>query len=264
MRIAFRVFLGFFTAALKNYRQYAANLAFKVMTYPIEVALYLSLWTSIFASGTFPAGPGGVVPYYLTVLLLARLASPFPIVEELENSINSGDMVGYYVRPIPYWTVMAGRSLATFCVNLVLLFPLVLGVMVFFHELDPQPVRILQFLALLVPSNLIHLAIYSSVGMLTFWLERVWGLAFMVSFLTSFLSGFTIPLWIFPDWLATVALALPFHFLFHTPVQALLIGLGPVEFFLTLAQELLWIAVLAWCCRGIWEAGRRKFSGHGT
>ncbi|MBI4867385.1 MAG: hypothetical protein HY816_10590, partial [Candidatus Wallbacteria bacterium] len=60
MRIAFRVFLGFFTAALKNYRQYAANLAFKVMTYPIEVALYLSLWTSIFASGTFPAGPGGV------------------------------------------------------------------------------------------------------------------------------------------------------------------------------------------------------------
>ena len=153
---------------------------------------------------------------------------------------------------------------APFVIFSVLLFPLVLGVMVFSHELEPKPVQILQFLILLIPANLIHLAYYSSVGLLAFWFERVWGMAFMASFLSQFLSGFTIPLWIFPDWLAQIALALPFHFLFYTPAQALLAGMGTEEFLLTLGQELLWIVLMAFGCRALWEAGRRKFCGYGT
>jgi ABC-type uncharacterized transport system permease subunit len=101
-------------------------------------------------------------------------------------------------------------------------------------------------------------------GVLTPTAGEVWGMAFMASFLSQFLSGFTIPLWIFPDWLAQLALALPFHFLFYTPAQALLAGMSTEEFLLTLGQELLWIVLMAMGCRALWEAGRRKFCGHGT
>jgi ABC-2 type transport system permease protein len=73
--------------------------------------------------------------------------------------------------------------------------------------------------------------------------------------LITLFSGFWIPLWFFPGWLATIANWLPFKHLFYTPLTVYVGVATGTEAYRALAAQAAWavagVALTAWAWRGV-------------
>ncbi len=75
---------------------------------------------------------------------------------------------------------------------------------------------------------------------------------------STFLSGMVIPIAFFPDWLETLAWALPFAAMVQAPVEVFLEHARGLELAGLLALQAFWTAVLLVAGRAAFAAGTRK------
>ena len=81
--------------------------------------------------------------------------------------------------------------------------------------------------------------------------------------LFGILSGYLVPLELFPPWVQAVARVLPFRSMLGFPVE-LIVGLLPrQQALLELAVQWGWIAVLLLGARAAWRSGLRHFAAFG-
>ncbi len=91
-----------------------------------------------------------------------------------------------------------------------------------------------------------------------FWLldyRGVGGLAMVVS---TFFSGQIVPIAFFPDWLGTIAWALPFAAMVQAPVEVFLGHARGLELAGLLVLQAAWALVLLAAGRAVYAAGTRK------
>src|SRR5262249_29374765 len=119
------------------------------------------------------------------------------------------------------------------------------------------------FVLALAGAWLLNFAVSAIFGTLALYIEsslQVWELWFGCFML---LSGYLVPLSLFPRWLENTARALPFAYLQAFPVETLM-GMRDRHAALTgLGAQLLW-AVGAWALLLIlWKRGLRRFAAYG-
>jgi ABC-2 type transport system permease protein len=95
------------------------------------------------------------------------------------------------------------------------------------------------------------------VALLSFRTMNWLGLTWLESALVGILSGALVPLELYPDWLRTVALILPFHGIIHTPLSIYLGDLQGLALLKALGLQAAWVVGLWVLVRRLWVPSLR-------
>ena len=102
-----------------------------------------------------------------------------------------------------------------------------------------------------------------AVNILGFWLVETRGVRSLYMVTSSFLAGLFVPVGLFPDWLATMALATPFPSILQVPIDIVSGHVVGTEALKTIAIQSFWVAVTCLAGRGLARAGRHRLEVQG-
>ena len=206
----------------------------------------------------------GFVAYYLVTLIVRQMTGAW-VAWEMVREIKEGTLALRLLRPIHPLASYSADSLAALPMRALIALPVTIVVLVLAsgRELTHDPVNVVLFIASLLGAWLLNFAVSAAIGTLGLFIDsslQVWELwlgGFML------LSGYLIPLSLFPHWLERLARALPFAYLQAFPVETLtgirdrhaaLMGLG---------VQLAWAAAAWLTLLVLWQRGLKRFAAYG-
>jgi ABC-2 type transport system permease protein len=240
---------------------YRAELLIWMLTTTMPL-VSLALWSAVAAEapvGRF--GPERFLGYFLAALVVRQVTGSW-LVWELNMEIRQGTFSQRLLKPIhPLW-VFGAANLAEIPLRALLTLPIaVVGAAS--GEMTKDPALIGIFIASLVGAWLINFFTMALIGSLAFFLEsstsvfELWLLSFML------LSGYLVPLELFPGWVRTVAGALPFRYTLGYPAEVVVGLLDRREALEQLGVQWAYAAAAAVAAMFAFRAGIRRFGAYG-
>jgi ABC-2 type transport system permease protein len=225
----------------------------------------LALWSAV--AHDAPVGrfaQQDFVAYYLAALVV-RLMTGAWVVWELTFEIRQGTLAYRLLRPLHPLLAYAAENVAAMPLRLAVALP-VAGVALWLtagERLTRDPLLLALFPLTVLGGWLITFLAMAIVGTLAFRVDSATSLFEIWMGLFGVLSGYLVPLELFPPWVQGLARALPFRSMLGFPVE-LVIGLLPRQQALTeLAIQWGWIALLLVLVRVAWRTGLRHFEAFG-
>jgi ABC-2 type transport system permease protein len=252
---------------LKNLKIYAQNFFFSLISYPAQVIMFFFLWNAILSTTDLgDITSQDLLAYYLLAFLIERLTNNRRTTDNVEDEIITGNMVNYFVRPVPMQSYHLAAYLSQLSVTSLLMVPIAFILLGIFcpTQIILDPLTIIFFAIIVFLSGLCQFLMFFSIGLLAFWLERVWGITMGFNWINSFFSGRLIPLYLFPPSFMQVINLLPFRFFTYELVMLLL---SPITLERALSGTtflVLWLLILSFSCWLLLRKGSRKFTGYGV
>jgi len=224
----------------------------------------LALWAAVARSG--PVGAytqKGFAAYYLATLLVRLLTGSW-VVWEMTMEIRSGTLALRLLRPIHPLLAYSAENLAAVPMRSIVAIPLIV---IFLWNVRDQLAGDPLIWVLLAPALLgawlLTFLVMAIIGTLGLWLESATSLFEAWLGISSILSGYLIPLDLFPGSVRAVALVLPFRFLLSFPVELALGRVDRAQALLLLAAQWGYVAVALLATRTLWRAGLRRYAAYG-
>jgi ABC-2 type transport system permease protein len=209
-------------------------------------------------------GQKDFVAYYLATLIVRQLTGAW-VVWEANMEIRQGTLAFRLLRPLHPLVHYAAENVAAIPLRVGISLPIaaVLAFTVGPEKLTHDPVVWLVLPLSIFLAWLITFLAMSSIAALAFYVDSITSLAQVWFGLFTVLSGYMIPLEIFPRWAAAIAAWLPFRYMLAAPVE-MMTGLGTRAHALTdLGIQAAYAAGLALVARVAWRAGLRRYSAFG-
>jgi ABC-2 type transport system permease protein len=225
----------------------------------------LALWTAVARDA--PVGRFGqreFVAYYLAALVVRLLTGAW-VIWELNYEIRQGTLSMKLLRPVHPLVGYACWNVAALPVRLVVALPVAL-VLLFTSagaHVTRDPVRLALFAVATFGAWLITFLAMSAIGSLAFWFESATSLFDVWLGLFGILSGYLVPLELYPAWVGDLARWLPFRYMLAFPVELVTGGLSRAAAFRELAIQWGFVLLLLAVTRIAWRAGVRRFSAVG-
>jgi ABC-2 type transport system permease protein len=224
----------------------------------------LALWSAVAAIA--PVGRferADFVAYFLATVVVRQLSSSW-VVWELIQDIKSGALSTRLLKPIHPLLGYSAESLAALPIRAALTLPVAaIALSISRNHFVVTPSRLAAFALSMVGAWLITFFVMAIVGTLSFFIEssssifEIWLMSFML------LSGYLIPLELFPPWARTIAYLLPFRYTLGFPVE-LLTGMIPAGGAPRgLAIQWIYVLVSFFGALSFWRAGLRRFGAFG-
>ncbi len=179
---------------------------------------------------------------------------------ELALRIRSGDVATDLARPLDplrYWLAFdLGRALYHLVFRGIP--PFLIGMIVFDLELPESPATWLWVAVSVTLAVVVSLAYRFLYNLAAFWLLDYRGVVAIAITISLLFSGFVIPLPFFPDWLETIARALPFAAMVQIPVDVFLEQAQGVELASALLLQVVWAVVLLGLARTVLSGAIRR------
>jgi ABC-2 type transport system permease protein len=225
----------------------------------------LALWSAVAA--TAPVGrftQRGFAAYFLATLVVRQLTGCW-LVWELNQDIRGGTLSRRLLRPIHPLVGYSAENLAAIPLRAALTLP---AVVVWLAVLEPGALphsagAILASILAILGAWLLNFFTMALIGSFAFYLEsstgifELWQIAFML------LSGYLVPLELFPAALRGAAHALPFRYTIAFPVELLTGLLHGGAILRELAIQWAYVAGLGAAAILVFRAGVRRFSAFG-
>lgn len=227
--------------------------------------IMMALWTTVAREA--PVGRFGekqFVAYFLATFIVRQLASSWAA-WQLSYEIREGTLSARLLRPVhPVWH-MAVESWAALPLRLVVALPVAAAALVLLGaEQLPTDTRIWPiWIAAMVGAWLLTFLANVAIGALAFYLGssvkvmEVWLALYFV------LSGYTIPVEIFPAAARQVVELLPFRFQIGFPVELMTGAYGVGEALGKLVVQWSWVLVALLLATLAWRRGLRRFEAYG-
>jgi ABC-2 type transport system permease protein len=264
MRRALRAAPTLLRVGLAEALAYRAELLVWLLSTNMPLVM-LALWSAVALEA--PVGrfsQRDFVAYYLAALVV-RLMTGAWVVWELTFEIRQGTLAYRLLRPLHPLVAYAAENVAAMPVRLLVALP-VAGAALWLtagERITRDPLLLALFPFTVLGGWLITFLAMALVGTLAFRADSATSLFEIWMGLFGILSGYLVPLELFPPWVQAAALALPFRSMLGFPVE-LVIGLLPRERALVeLAVQWGWIALLLVLVRAAWRAGLRRFAAFG-
>lgn len=175
---------------------------------------------------------------------------------DLALRIRTGDIAIDLARPVDVQRSMLafdlGRAVYHFLFRGVP--PFLVGALVFTVRVPEDAARWALFLASVALAVCVSFGFRFLWSLATFWLADYRGVAIAATMISTFLSGFLVPVSFFPAWLETLARALPFWALMQAPVDVFLGHGGLPE----IALQAVWAVGLLALGRGVLALATRR------
>jgi ABC-2 type transport system permease protein len=214
-----------------------------------------------------PVGPytsQSFVAYYLATLIVRNMAAAW-VAWEMIQEVKQGTLALRLLRPIHPLASYSASSLAALPLRAVIALPISIALLVVFarSQLTSDPVQIAIFAISIFGAWLLNFAVSAMIGTLSLYLEsslQVWEL-WMGCFML--LSGYLVPLSLFPHWFERVARVLPFAYLQAFPVETILGMHDRHAALVGLGAQLGWAAVAWISLMLLWRHGMKRFAAYG-
>ncbi len=225
----------------------------------------LALWSSV--SRDAPIGRYGqpqFVAYFLATFIVRQVTGSWAF-WEINFEVRNGTLAMRLLRPVhPLWT-FAAENLASMPMRIAVSLPValialsVVGAGWVTHDLVVWALWLLS----IAGAWLITLLVNLTIGCAAFFLESsaklmdAWGLLFFL------LSGYLIPIDLFPPGLAKVIDWLPFRYQIGLPVELMTGAHGRGEAVALVALQWVWVAIAVAVTSIAWRRGVRRFAAFG-
>ncbi|MEW6441855.1 MAG: ABC-2 family transporter protein [bacterium] len=249
---------------------YRVNLFLEILSGIFSSLIIVFLWMAVYRNrsqtvlGDYTLAE--MVTYLIGGGLIASFVQTAADLQETSLSIQDGSLSNLLLKPIHPYGIWFVRDLAGKSFFLLLGLCGYLAVLLFFREYVVPPASALHLLLALVGTGmaaLLQFLLFEALSLLAFWIERTYGILFIMRVIMEVLGGAIIPLSFFPEALREVFLNLPFSFLIYLPM-ALYLGKIPLQDVpWQFLREIGWIAFLAVLNVCIWKKGIRQYVAMG-
>jgi len=243
---------------------YRAEFLIWVLAYTMPLIM-LALWTAVAAEG--PVGRFGERDFaaYFTGTLLVRLATGAWVVWDMNFEVRQGTLQRRLLWPVHALLTYLAENLAALPMRFLVVAPITLAATAWLGlslwttdplQLSLIPLSLLgAFLLTFFPMAMIgtcSLFWESSIALFDLWLAMY-----------TVLSGYVVPLELFPPQLRGVVELLPFRYMLAFPVENMT-GFLPRERTLhDLAMQWAYVLAFAVAAAGLWRVGLRRFAAFG-
>lgn len=258
---AFRAFPTLLRVGFAGALAYRAELIIWMLTTTMPL-VSLALWSAVSSSaplGRF--GPKEFVGYFLAALIVRQITGCW-LVWELNYEIKQGTLSQRLLKPIhPLW-VYGASNLAAIPLRAGLCLPVAI-LAIIYAQLTSDPALLTIFFFSLIGAWCINFFAMALVGSLAFFLESSTGIfeLWMITFMI--LSGYVVPLELFPPWARNIADVLPFRYTLGFPVEVLTGMLDVRSALKLLAMQWLQAATIAAAGILAFRAGVKRFGAFG-
>lgn len=209
-------------------------------------------------------GSTDFVAYYLVVLLVRQFTATW-VVWEMTEDIKRGMMGLYLLRPVPPVIFYATENLGAIPLRGVVAIPLMLALLFFAGPdfLGLAPLQLLATLAAVAMAWFISFSISTLIGSLSFFIDSATSIHNVYYGLYMVLSGYLLPLSLFPKWMLAVNDYLPFRYVMSVPVELATGRLTGTAALHALGGSVAWCAgagLLTWL---LWRAGLKRYAAFG-
>lgn len=186
---------------------------------------------------------------------------------EIGDNINSGNLSAMLTKPISYFGYWWSRDIGDKLINISFS---IIELLILFLLLKPslfiqtKPEYLLFTVMAVILAIVLHFFIGAILGMIGFWSPEVWAPRFIFFILVQFFSGVLFPLDIFPKTIFTIFQLLPFPYLMFFPLKIFLGQLSIGEISQGIAVTIVWIFLLWYSAKLIWQKGLKIYTAYGN
>ncbi len=225
----------------------------------------LALWSAVARDG--PVGgydQPGFAAYYLAALVV-RLMTGAWVIWEMNFEIRQGTLAFRMLRPVHPLVAYAAENVAAMPVRLAVSAPVAVAALLLVggSHVTRDPLLLALFPVTLVGAWLITYLAMAAVGTLAFWFESATSLFDVWLGLFGVLSGYLVPLSLYPRWVEQLSAWLPFRYMLAFPVQLVTGALSRAQALQQLAVQWGFVVVLFAVASAMWRLGMRRFSAVG-
>lgn len=227
--------------------------------------IMMALWTTVAAESPIGRFDQPEMVTYFLVVFLARILTGTWVVWLLVDEIRRGAFSQRLMRPVHPIIAYSAENLAGFPIRVAVALPMAVVLLATTggERLSGEALHYGAFVVALLGAWLINFLSMVAIGCLAFFIESALGLFGLWLAVSSILSGYVIPLEIFPDALREVSAYLPFRFMISLPVEIMMGRLGGAALGFALLLQLGWIAVFGGLCVFMWKQGLRRYAAFG-
>jgi ABC-2 type transport system permease protein len=179
---------------------------------------------------------------------------------EVARRVQTGDIATDLQRPLDFQAYWLAQDLGRAAYHALFrgVPPFILGALVFDVRLPGDAVTWLAFPLSVVLAVVVSFAFRFLFNLTAFWLLDYRGVGVLAMAVSTFFSGQIVPIAFFPDWLETLAWALPFAAMVQAPIEVFLGHAAGIELAGLLALQAFWAVALLAAGRAAYGAGTRK------
>lgn len=224
----------------------------------------LALWAAVARSGAVGGyTQRGFAAYYVTTLLVRLLTGSW-VVWEMTMEIRQGTLALRLLRPIHPLLAYSAENLAAIPMRGIIAVP-IMSILLWLgrDQLGHDWLLWLLVIPALFGAWLLTFLVMSMIGTLGLYVESASSLFEAWLGISSVLSGYLIPLDLFPAAVQRIALVLPFRFLLSFPVELALGRLSRVHALELLLAQAGYISIALIATHFVWRRGLRRYAAYG-
>lgn len=233
------------------------GLSFLVMTY---------LWLSIYKQGSQVGSYSlaALLAYFAITRVIGMAILSDDLMRQINEDINQGRLVNFLLKPISYSKKLISQNIGEIIIASTYTLPIAIPLAYFFrNELELTFTRICLFFISLIIAASIDFFFHYLIGVLTFYMENIFGIIYMTWNLTGIFSGRLVPLDLLPNIIQRVAEWLPFKYILFTPLSIITGRLTTISALRELSFGLIWIITLWYFGQLIFRKGLKRYEGYG-
>jgi ABC-2 type transport system permease protein len=179
---------------------------------------------------------------------------------DVMNTIRSGEIAMHLTRPYPFYLFWMARDVGRALSQLLFRGAPILVVYPLLFEIawPDSAAHWLAIMASVLLAILLSFAWRFLVNLSAFWALDAMGIGRLSYFVMTFLSGFLVPVALFPPWLAAIANLTPMPAMVNTPIEVylgLVEGRALVE---AIGTQAVWLLLLSLAAEGAFRLGTRR------
>lgn len=261
-----RAYLALIKAAWTIAFTYRVQLVLYILSF-IFPLLMLAVWLTV-EEQTGPIGGfdrAGFISYYIAAAAVFRFTNASPLYR-WDREIRTGELSIRLLKPLDPFHYYFGAILGRMLFELMIIAPLFVVLMLLVPEVSYPltPTLMLAFGCSMIVAIALATLIGSAFGMLSFWTTQSRHFASFWQGIGQFLSGFVVPLALFPPPLRAVADLLPFRSMVSLPIEILMGRLGWDKIAFGLAVGISWALGVTLIYRMLWRRGLRRYEAVGA
>jgi ABC-2 type transport system permease protein len=259
-----RVFPSLLRVGFAEAIAYRAEFVVWVLAYTTPIIM-LALWSSVAREGKVGRFGEAQFQAYFLATLVVRLASGAWVVWEMNAEVRQGTLQTRLLRPLHPLVAYLAENLAALPMRLSLLVPICALFVAIFGapQLTRDPLQLALIPLTFAGAFLLTFLPMACIGTLSLFWESSLAVYDVWLGLYTVLSGYVMPLELFPGTLGRLVGYLPFRQSLAFPVENLLGLISREQMLADLALQWSWVLVFLLLVNVLWRVGMRRFAAFG-
>lgn len=258
----------FAKCALQRFITYRVNVFMFILGNIIATFVVYYLWKAIFNNSPEGVMYGFTANEMALYVFMSRITAG--LIENdatylVGGEVRDGSIAMSLIKPINFKTRVLFQCFggtAAFSLFAALPLWIILSAVRYLtlKELPPSiPILLLYLLSCILAYFVLFFFNYC-VGLLAFHFTNLWGISQIQGAVIEFFSGTLIPLVFFPHWLQSALKFVPFSSMNYTPIMIYLGKLKGYELINSLLVQVVWIVILAFLSKWMWNRSLKKLT----